>query len=100
MMKAFKEGEAASAMVLRDSNRKVLFLASKLVKASSSPLEAELKALTWAMETAENLEWNWIVWSSDAQVLVREIKQLGAGSSRVEHEDTWCFGSRQRLEGS
>ncbi|KAF3440061.1 hypothetical protein FNV43_RR18339 [Rhamnella rubrinervis] len=58
---SFKEGEAASAMVLRDSNRKVLFLASKLVKASS-PLEAEL--------------------------------------SRIEHEDTWCFGSKQRLEGS
>ena len=69
---AYKDGVAALAMVLRDSNSRVVFLATKLDAASSS-LEAEMKAFAWALEMAQSMAWHKIIWSSDAQAMVKEI---------------------------
>ena len=44
---SFKDGNAAFAMVVRDSRRNLLYAASKLGK-SSNPHLAEIKAINWA----------------------------------------------------
>ncbi|KAF3448840.1 hypothetical protein FNV43_RR09554 [Rhamnella rubrinervis] len=46
---AFKNGTAALAMVIRDEKGRVLQMFSLLTNANS-PLEAEFKALEWAMK--------------------------------------------------
>ena len=69
---AFIEGQAALAMVQRNSEGEVLFLASKL-ETANSPKEAEMKALVWALEIAVSKNWSNLVWSLDAQVVVKEI---------------------------
>lgn len=61
---AFKDGAAALAVVLRDCNGKVLYL--------SSPAKAELKAIVWALEIAEAKSWINLIWSFDAQSIVKE----------------------------
>ena len=48
---AFKEGIAALAFVLRDSSGNVIYFETKLDTASS-PFEAELRALAWALDAA------------------------------------------------
>ena len=69
---AFKEGAAALAMVVRDSCGKVLLLQTKL-ETAHSPMEAELKALSWALESVVSMSWRNLIWSSDAQFMVKEI---------------------------
>ncbi|KAF3442021.1 hypothetical protein FNV43_RR15937 [Rhamnella rubrinervis] len=44
-----------------------------LKEAANSPLQAESKALAWALKTAAARSWRYIIWSSDAQTLVEEI---------------------------
>ncbi|KAF3456757.1 hypothetical protein FNV43_RR01411 [Rhamnella rubrinervis] len=69
------DAEAALAVVMRDEKGRVLYLASYLTNAGSS-LEAELKALEWALELAVEKEWNKVIWSSDAQAAVNEVKSV------------------------
>ncbi|KAF3444745.1 hypothetical protein FNV43_RR14438 [Rhamnella rubrinervis] len=85
---AFCEGNAALALIMRNEQGRVLYLASKLVTAASS-YEAELKALEWGFGLASENNWSKICWSSDALVVVNEI----LSSETLFHgmEDTLLF---------
>ncbi|KAF3445279.1 hypothetical protein FNV43_RR14974 [Rhamnella rubrinervis] len=65
--------DAALALVLRDCNGKVIFLATKFDKASSRA-EAELKGLAWALETTQVQGWKNLIWSTGAENIVKDIK--------------------------
>ncbi|KAF3438471.1 hypothetical protein FNV43_RR21233 [Rhamnella rubrinervis] len=69
---AFKEGAAALALVVRDEQGQVVFLASKLDRATSA-MEAELKALVWALQLARVEPWQQVIWSSDVKNIVSEV---------------------------
>ncbi|KAF3456989.1 hypothetical protein FNV43_RR01646 [Rhamnella rubrinervis] len=58
--------------IMRDKQRRVQFIASKLIKASSS-YEAKLKALEWGFGLANDYNWSKVCWSSDALVVVNKI---------------------------
>ena len=50
---AFKEGTVALAFVLRDSSSYVIYFETKL-DIASSPFEAELRALAWALDITKD----------------------------------------------
>lgn len=69
---AFKDGLAAVAFVVRDSLGNVVMPASSLENVGSAEA-AELQAICFAADYVSSLKGNNILWSSDAQFLVKEI---------------------------
>lgn len=62
----------ALACVARDYRGNIVFVASKLCNCNSV-YEAEVAAADWASAIAEKKKWNFILWSSDAEVVVKAI---------------------------
>ena len=69
---SYKEGTSALALVVRDEQGRVVFLASQLESAENA-MVAELKALVWALQIAKERSWQQVVWSSDAKTIVDEV---------------------------
>nr|XP_048325739.1 uncharacterized protein LOC125421294 [Ziziphus jujuba var. spinosa] len=69
---AFNNDQAGIAFVARDWKGEVVYCDSKRIFCSS-PLEAEVKALSWAAETAERNNWQDLCWSSDCREAVNTI---------------------------
>ena len=69
---AYKESGSAIAMVVRDRKGNPLYIASKLIK-SSSPHDAEIKALDWVSSYASGCNWTNVIFVSDAKEAVKEI---------------------------
>ncbi|KAF3434351.1 hypothetical protein FNV43_RR25454 [Rhamnella rubrinervis] len=63
---AFDVGQAAVAMVVRNDQGYLLYLASKLLKCVSS-FVAEVEVLRWAVEYAEQCAWRRVEWETDAK---------------------------------
>ncbi|KAH7521320.1 hypothetical protein FEM48_Zijuj07G0020500 [Ziziphus jujuba var. spinosa] len=55
----FSNGKASITFVVRDSNGKILFLASRSIQCDF-PYEAEIQAFAWALACAEDKGWNYI----------------------------------------
>ncbi|KAF3450212.1 hypothetical protein FNV43_RR06292 [Rhamnella rubrinervis] len=63
---AFLAGRAASAMVVHNDQGNLLYLASKLYECIS-PFTAEVEALGWAIEYADQCGWRRVEWETDAK---------------------------------
>ncbi|KAH7538465.1 hypothetical protein FEM48_Zijuj03G0202200 [Ziziphus jujuba var. spinosa] len=75
--KAYSNGKAGIALVARDSNGKIMSLASKTIQCDP-PCEAELQAIYWASAYAEDKGWDLIEWSSDSKMVVKEVADQSA----------------------
>nr|XP_048330864.1 uncharacterized protein LOC125422764 [Ziziphus jujuba var. spinosa] len=69
---AFNNDQAGIAFVAREWKGEVVYCDSKRIFCSS-PLEAEVKALSLAAETAERNNWQDLCWSSDCREAVNTI---------------------------
>lgn len=69
---AFCDGKVALAFVLRNDKGVIIHLASKLDDCETA-IEVELLAILLAIEEAEAMGWNNIIWSSDSASSVKEI---------------------------
>lgn len=58
----------------RNALGEILRIVSKLTEAHSA-LEAEWEALEWASDLARRENWNCIIWSSDARIVVDELAE-------------------------
>ncbi|KAF3439960.1 hypothetical protein FNV43_RR18238 [Rhamnella rubrinervis] len=80
---AYREGRTALAFVLRDDFGNIVYLASKLERASS-PLEAEFMALECALKLSEAHHWSNILWSADSQEMVNAINAVRSRRSGTQ----------------
>lgn len=71
----FNYGNAAVALVIRDSFGKVLRLSSQLCSCADAH-EAKIIAIDWASKKLEEENWLDLIWSSDDAPLVSEIKKV------------------------
>lgn len=69
---AFREGQAGVAMVERDDQGSLIFFQTIVIPALSA-YHAELLALDWVSAYAESLSWKYLVWCSDAKLIVDDI---------------------------
>ncbi|KAF3451215.1 hypothetical protein FNV43_RR07308 [Rhamnella rubrinervis] len=69
---AFLDGRATAAMVVRNDQGHLLYLASKLYECVS-PFAAEVEALGWAMEYANQCGWRRVGWETDAKEVERAV---------------------------
>lgn len=70
---SWSDNSATLVFVVCDHNGKLLFLSFKNTDAPSSFL-AEVQALRWAMEYAKDGSCEWVLWSSDAQNVVKAVQ--------------------------
>lgn len=69
---AFKDGKAFLGFVVRDDCGSLFWSSSNVVKCHTAH-HAEMSAIMWALEFAAHMDWNNIVWSSDAFEAVRNV---------------------------
>lgn len=62
----------ALAMVVRNDQGKLLYMASKLTSGPSA-FSAEVKAPVWASAFAKEANWRNVIWSSDAKEVVHDV---------------------------
>ncbi|KAF3457990.1 hypothetical protein FNV43_RR02652 [Rhamnella rubrinervis] len=70
---AYVDGRAAAALVIRNDQGHLLYLASKLFKCVS-PFVAEVEALCWAADYVETCAWRMIEWETDAKDVETAVK--------------------------
>ncbi|KAF3449317.1 hypothetical protein FNV43_RR10045 [Rhamnella rubrinervis] len=79
---AFVAGQAAAAMVIRDDQCHLLYLASKLFSCVS-PFVAEAEALCWVAEYAEQCKWRRVEWETDAKEVEKASRKMNAAADAV-----------------
>lgn len=92
---SFKHGKAALGAIARDERGKLIFMAAKVVECDSARL-AELFAINWASELAEEQKRFNICWSSDAAEIIKEINSLDDPAGWDSRFPLLCIKERSR----
>ncbi|PWA69631.1 hypothetical protein CTI12_AA297550 [Artemisia annua] len=103
-----ESGKAGLGFVARDYNGEVLFSGTRLEWYASSPLEAEAKAVHWAMIHALNRGYSNVIFETDSLCLVKalhnkivlpEIASLFSEILSRFNDCKWSFVKREELIG-
>lgn len=73
---AWKDGSGAMAVVVRDSKKGFLLIATRLINARCSE-EAKVRTINWASTMLESKNWEKLEWRCDAARVVDQIQHPG-----------------------